>query len=551
MEKIIITFPNGTKKEYPKGIKLAAIIGDVKKDYPHDIISARFKNQLISYDDALMKSGTIDFYDIATSQGNKIYERGLIFLFEVCCLKVLGKDTKIKIRHPIDKGIYCEIDKKITPSQVEDIKKLMKEKVSSNLSFEQLETSRIEAIEYFKKLKRDDKVKTLSYTISNFVKLYKLDGIYNYIIGDLPHDTGILKYFDLTLLEGKGIVLRFPFTYNNGKIKKYVYHEKYVNSLDEYAEWGRLLNINNIGELNEEVIKQGAGEIINLSETIQDYKLMSIAKEISQNKDKIKVVLLSGPSSSGKTTTSKKLALYLKTLGLKPHPLSLDDYFLERDDTPIGEDGKPDYEGLRAIDIKLFNKQLKKLFDGHEVITPTYDFLTGKKVFNKPLKLLENDILIVEGLHALNEEISKEIPKTNKYKIYISPLIFLNIDDDNRISLTDVRLLRRMVRDYYTRGHSPSKTLASWADVRRGEEKYVFPYQDEADVIFNSFLVYELGVLKTFVEPLLYSVSPKDSEYHTAIRLLEVLKLLLPLPSVDVPKTSILREFIGDSYFEK
>lgn len=551
MEKIIITFPNGTKKEYPKGIKLAAIIGDVKKDYPHDIISARFKNQLISYDDALMKSGTIDFYDIATSQGNKIYERGLIFLFEVCCLKVLGKDTKIKIRHPIDKGIYCEIDKKITPSQVEDIKKLMKEKVSSNLPFEQLETSRIEAIEYFKKLKRDDKVKTLSYTISNFVKLYKLDGIYNYIIGDLPHDTGILKYFDLTLLEGKGIVLRFPFTYNNGKIKKYVYHEKYVNSLDEYAEWGRLLNINNIGELNEEVIKQGAGEIINLSETIQDYKLMSIAKEISQNKDKIKVVLLSGPSSSGKTTTSKKLALYLKTLGLKPHPLSLDDYFLERDDTPIGKDGKPDYEGLRAIDIKLFNKQLKKLFDGHEVITPTYDFLTGKKVFNKPLKLLENDILIVEGLHALNEEISKEIPKTNKYKIYISPLIFLNIDDDNRISLTDVRLLRRMVRDYYTRGHSPSKTLASWADVRRGEEKYVFPYQDEADVIFNSFLVYELGVLKTFVEPLLYSVSPKDSEYHTAIRLLEVLKLLLPLPSVDVPKTSILREFIGDSYFEK
>lgn len=551
MEKIIITFPNGTKKEYPKGIKLAAIIGDVKKDYPHDIISARFKNQLISYDDALMKSGTIDFYDIATSQGNKIYERGLIFLFEVCCLKVLGKDTKIKIRHPIDKGIYCEIDKKITPSQVEDIKKLMKEKVSSNLPFEQLETSRIEAIEYFKKLKRYDKVKTLSYTISNFVKLYKLDGIYNYIIGDLPHDTGILKYFDLTLLEGKGIVLRFPFTYNNGKIKKYVYHEKYVNSLDEYAEWGRLLNINNIGELNEEVIKQGAGEIINLSETIQDYKLMSIAKEISQNKDKIKVVLLSGPSSSGKTTTSKKLALYLKTLGLKPHPLSLDDYFLERDDTPIGEDGKPDYEGLRAIDIKLFNKQLKKLFDGHEVITPTYDFLTGKKVFNKPLKLLENDILIVEGLHALNEEISKEIPKTNKYKIYISPLIFLNIDDDNRISLTDVRLLRRMVRDYYTRGHSPSKTLASWADVRRGEEKYVFPYQDEADVIFNSFLVYELGVLKTFVEPLLYSVSPEDYEYHTAIRLLEVLKLLLPLPSVDVPKTSILREFIGDSYFEK
>ena len=549
MEKIIITFENGVKKEYPKGIKLFEVIKDVQKDYEHDIISAKFKNQLISYEDSIMKSGDIVFYDITTSQGNKIYERGLIYLFETCTLQVLGKDTKIKIRHPIDKGIFCEIDKNITEEQVDKIKNLMREKVSLSLPFEKLETSRIEAIEYFKKMKREDKVKTLSYTTSSFVKLYKFDSMYNYIIGDLPHDTSILKHFDLTLIERKGIVLRFPFTYNNGKIKKYVYHEKYVKSLDEYAEWGKLLNINNIGELNEAIIKEGAGEIINLSETIQDYKLLSIAEEISKNKENIKIVLLSGPSSSGKTTTSKKLALYLKTLGLKPHPISLDDYFLEREDTPLNEDGKPDYEGLRAIDINLFNKQIKKLLEGHEVITPTYDFLTGKKVFNKPLKLEENDLLIVEGLHALNEEISKEISKKNKYKIYISPLIYLNIDDDNRIGLTDIRLLRRMVRDYYTRGHSPSKTLASWTDVRKGEEKYVFPYQDEADVIFNSFLVYELGVLKTFVEPLLYSVPPEDPEYHTAIRLLEILKLVLPLPCGDVPKISILREFIGDSYF--
>lgn len=549
MEKIIITFENGTKKEYPKGIKLAEIIKDVQENYEHDIISAKFKNQLINYDDAIMKSGDIVFFDITTSQGNKIYERGLIFLFEICTLKILGKDTKIKIRHPIDKGIFCEINKNINEEQIDKIKNLMREKVESSLPFEKLETSRIEAIEYFRKMQREDKVKTLSYTISNFVKLYKLDGVYNYIIGDLPYDTSILKHFDLTLIENKGIVLRFPFTYNNGKIKKYVYHEKYVKSLDEYAEWGKLLNINNLGELNEAITKEGAGEIINLSETIQDYKLLSIAEEISKNKDNIKIVLLSGPSSSGKTTTSKKLALYLKTLGLKPYPISLDDYFLEREATPLDEDGKPDYEGLRAIDINLFNRQIKKLLEGHEVITPTYDFLTGKKVFNKPLKLEENDLLIVEGLHALNEEISKEISKKNKYKIYISPLIYMNIDDDNRISLTDIRLLRRMIRDYNTRGHSPSKTLASWTDVRKGEEKYVFPYQDEADVIFNSFLVYELGVLKTFVEPLLYSVPPEDPEYHTAIRLLEILKLALPIPSVDVPKISILREFIGGSYF--
>ena len=550
MENIIITFDNGEKREYPKGVKLSEIINDIKKNYKFEIISAKFKNQIISYDDALMKSGNLELFDITTSQGNKIYERGLIYLFETCTLRVLGKDTKIKIRHPIDKGIFCEIDKKVTEKDVEKIKELMKAKVKQSLPFEQLETSRIEAIEYFKKLQREDKVKTLSYTISNFVKLYKFDGVYNYIIGDLPDNASILKYFDLTLLEGRGIVLRFPFTHTNGKIIKYTYHEKYVNSLEEYAKWGELLNINNLGELNEAIINRGAGEIINLSEILQDYKLLSIAEEISLNKNNIKVVLLSGPSSSGKTTTAKKLALYLKTLGLKPHHLSLDDYFYERDKTPLDENGKPDYEGIKAIDTKLFNNQMEKLLKGVSVVTPTYDFIEGKKNFNRPLKLEEKDILIVEGLHALNEQISKDIPKKNKYKIYISPLIYLNIDDDNRISLTDIRLLRRMIRDSRTRGHSPSKTLASWQDVRRGEEKYVFPYQDDADVIFNTFLVYELSVLKAFVEPLLYSVPPEDPEYHTAIRLLEILKLVLPIPSNDVPKLSILREFIGGGYFE-
>ncbi len=549
MDTIIITFEDGTKKEYPKGVSLREIVDDVKDKYEYEIICAKFKNQLIHFNDVLLKSGIITFYDITHPEGNKIYERGLLLLLETCALKVLGKDTTIKIRHPIDKGIYVEIDKKITDKQLEEIKNLMKQKVLEKIPFKQLETSRMEAIEYFKRIKRQDKVKTLSYTTSSFVKLYKFDGTYNYIIGDLPEDTGILKKFELTKIENKGIVLRFPFAFNGGKIKRYEFHEKYVNSLDEYANWANLLNINNIGELNEAMIKEGPGEIINLAESIQDYKLLSIAKEIHNNKN-IKMVLLSGPSSSGKTTSSRKLSLYLKTLGLKPQPLSLDDYFLERIETPLTKEGKYDYESIRAIDIKLFNKQLKKLLEGHQVITPTFDFVTGKKVFNKPLKLEENSILIIEGLHTLNDELTSEIPNKNKYKIYVSPLIFLNIDNDNRISLTDIRLLRRIVRDHYTRGYSPSKTLAGWADVRKGEEQYVFPYQDDADVIFNTFLVYELGVLKTYVEPLLYSITPDDPEYNTAIRLLEVLKLVLPMPSVDVPRLSILREFIGGSYFK-
>lgn len=550
MDNIIITFNNEKKKEYPKGIKLKEIIEDIKNDYQFDIISAKFRNQVIGYEDSIMKSGNLKLYDITTSEGNGIYEKGLIFLFETVVLKVLGKDTKLKIRHPIGTGIYCEINKNITEEDVKNIKKLMTEKVKLNLQFEQIETSRIEAIEYFKKIKRYDKVKTLSYTISNFVKLYKLDGIYNYIIGDLPYSTGVLKKFDLINLEGKGIILRFPFTYTNGEILKYQKHEKYVNSLEEYSKWGELLHINNIGELNEAIIERGPGEIINLSEILQDYKLLSIAEEITLKHKDIKVILLSGPSSSGKTTTAKKLALYLKTLGLTPHHLSLDDYFLETSKTPLNEDGKPDFEGLRAIDIRLLNNQIEKLLKGVSVLTPTFDFITGKKNFNRPITLGKNDILIVEGLHALNEEINKGIPKKNKYKIYISPLIYLNIDDDNRISLTDIRLLRRMVRDYHKRGHSPSMTLSSWGDVRKGEEKYVFPYQDDADVIFNTFLVYELSVIKSYVEPLLYSVPPEDPEYQTAIRLLEKLKLVLPIPSHDVPKLSILREFIGEGYFE-
>ena len=417
MEKIIINFENGTKKEYKKGIKLFEVIEDVKKDYQYQIISAKFKNQIISYNDAIMKSGDLVLFDILSAQGNKIYERGLIFMFEVCALKILGNDTKIKIRHPIDKGIFCEIDKKITESDLKKIENLMHQKVKEKIPFEQLETSRIEAIDYFKKLKRFDKVKTLSYTTSSFVKLYKFENKYNYIIGDLPNDSSILTLFKLTLLEGKGIVLRFPFNYADGKIKEYVNHEKYVKSLEEYSKWGQLLNINNLGELNEAIIKEGSGEIINLSETIQDYKLSSIAENINKQKNNIKLVLISGPSSSGKTTTSKKLALYLKTLGLNPYPLSIDDYFLDRSETPIDENGKPDYEGIRAIDTKLFNRQLEKLLSGNKVMTPTYDFITGKKIFNKPLQLEKNGILIIEGLHALNEKITHNIPKEKKYKI--------------------------------------------------------------------------------------------------------------------------------------
>ena len=550
MQSIIVTLDNGQKKEYVKGIKLREIVETLKKDYPEGVICAKYNNQIINPEDSLYKSGILSLYDINTKQGNKIYEKGLIYLFELSALEVLGKNTEIIVKHSIDKGIFCKIDKPVTSDEVSKIKKVMQEKVKEALPFKKIETSKSEAIEYFKSIKREDKVRTLFYNTSNFVTLYQLDDMYNYIIGDLPNDTSILKYFDLSLIKDKGIVVRFPSIYDNGQVKKYTHHENYFNSLEEYSTWGNNLNINNLGELNDFIINNNAGEIIQLSEIMQDYKLLTIAEQIVLNKETYKIVLLSGPSSSGKTTTSMKLSLYLKSLGLNPTHLSIDDYFHERSETPLGANGTPDFESLTAVDTKLFDNQISKLLKGSKVTVPTFNFVEGKKEYKRTIQLKDNDILIIEGLHALNENILTNIPKKKKFKVYISPLTYLNIDNDNRISMTDLRLLRRIVRDNRTRGYSPSTTLNNWSDVRDGEEKYVFPYQDNADVIFNSSLAYELAVLKTFAEPLLFTIKEDDPEYLTAQRLLELLKCVLPIPSETVPQISILREFIGGSYFE-
>jgi len=550
MENIILTLDNGKKKEFVKGIKLKEVINLLKEEYPNDIISAKYNSSIINYEDTINKSGTLSLYDINTKQGNKIYERGLLYLFEVSALEVLGKDIKIIVKYSLDKGIFCKIDKNINTTDITNIKKIMKDKVKASLPFTKIETTRNEAIEYFKSIKREDKVRNLFYNISEFVTLYKLEDTYNYIIGDLPNNTSVLKYFDLSLIEGKGIVVRFPSIYDNSKVLKYTHHDNYFNSLEEYSEWGNKLNINNLGELNDYISNSNSGNLIQLSEIMQDYKLLNIAEEIVLNKDDYKVILLSGPSSSGKTTTSMKLSLYLKSLGLNPTHLSMDDYFLERDETPLGPNGKPDFESLNALDIKLFDSQISKLLKGTKVTVPTFNFISGKKEYKRTIQMQKNDILIIEGLHALNENILKNIPKKNKFKVYISPLTYLNIDDDNRISMTDLRLLRRIVRDNRTRGYSPSTTLNNWEDVRKGEEKYVFPYQDNANVMFNTSLAYELGVLKTYVEPLLYTVKADDPEYLTARRLLELLKCVLPISSESVPQISIIREFIGGSYFE-
>lgn len=550
MQTIIITLNNGKKEEYVKGIKVKEILNKMSKEEREDAILIKYNNKKVDLETELKKNGTLQIYDINTLEGNRIYERGLLYLFIYVANNILEKDTKVIVKHSIDKGIFCKIDKKVEDKDVLEIKKQMKEIVSKNIPFTKMDTTKYEAIEYFKSIKREDKAKTLFYDTSKYVSLYKLDENYNYIVGDLPSSTGVLKYFDLSLIKDKGIVVRFPSIYDNKKVKKYIHHTNYFNTLEEYSAWGNNLNINNIGELNDYITSNKPADIIQLSEIMQDYKLLSIAEQIVLNKEDYKIILLSGPSSSGKTTSAMKLSLYLKSLGLNPTHLSLDDYFHERAETPLGEDGKPDFESITAIDIKLFDSQISKLLKGTKVTVPTFNFIDGKKEYKRTVELKENDILIIEGLHALNEELLTNIPKKKKFKIYVSPLTYLNIDNDNRISMTDLRLLRRMVRDNRTRGYSPSVTLGTWMKVRSGEEKHVFPYQDNADALFNTSLAYELSVLKTYAEPLLFSIKEDDPEYQTAQRLIELLKFVLPIPSESVPKTSILREFIGDSYFE-
>ena len=552
MQTIIITLNNGKKEEYVKGIKVKEILDKMSKEEREDAILIKYNNKKVDLETELKKNGTLQIYDINTLEGNRIYERGLLYLFIYVTNNILEKDTKVIVKHSIDKGIFCKIDKELEDKDVSEIKKQMKELATKNIPFTKMDTTKYEAIEYFKSIKREDKAKTLFYDPSKYVSLYKLDDYYNYLIGDLPSSTGVFKYFDLSLIKDKGIVVRFPSIYDNKKVKRYTHHTNYFNTLEEYSTWGNNLNINNIGELNDYITSSSnkPEDIIQLSEIMQDYKLLSIAEQIVLNKEDYKIILLSGPSSSGKTTSAMKLSLYLKSLGLNPTHLSLDDYFHERAETPLGEDGKPDFESITAIDIKLFDNQISKLLKGTKVTVPTFNFIDGKKEYKRTVELKENDILIIEGLHALNEELLTNIPRKKKFKIYVSPLTYLNIDNDNRISMTDIRLLRRMVRDNRTRGYSPSVTLGTWMKVRSGEEKHVFPYQDNADALFNTSLAYELSVLKTYAEPLLFSIKEDDPEYQTAQRLIELLKFILPIPSESVPKTSILREFIGGSYFE-
>ena len=538
--------------EIPEDTTLYEVSKKVKDDFKYPVVGARLGEFLVGLNTKLKNNDKIEFYDLSTPIGNRIYSRSLEFLVTVATKKVLGDNADILINYSLENGICCEIvGKKITKIETDKIKKQMLKMVEQKFVFKEMLVDRFEAIKYFKKHNQIDKVESFRYMTNRTVTLYSLDGTYDYFYGPLVVNTGLLDKFDLIYIKNNSFILTYPSVKNPNKVDEYIQHELTYNTYKNFQDWGRTIGISTAPDLNKICTEGKYIDMLRLFETHYEDQLSLIAEEIYKRKDKIKIILLAGPSSSGKTTTAKKLSLYLKVKGLKSHQISLDDYFVDRVNAPRDENGNLDFSSIDSIDVSLFNNHLTKLLEGHKVSMPTFDFITGKKVYeDKYLKLEENEILIIEGIHTLNEKLTKNIKRENKFKIFMSPLIHLKLDNHNRVHTTDVRKIRRIVRDNLFRGTNAETTLMMWPNVDKEARLSIYPYQDDADAMINSSLGYELSVLRIYAEPLLYGIDGTSKVYPEAMRLIDLLRNFLPITSEVVPKDSILREFIGGSVYE-
>lgn len=540
----------GEEKEIPSGLTFADVAKDYQDKFKYPIILARAKNKYRELSDYIVDNDDIEFVDLKDRMGNLVYVNSLVYLASYAVTEAFGKNAKIIVKYSIDKGIYIETNFDLDIEKCKALKAKMKELAEKNISITKCRVERYEAIEYFELNKETSKVNLLKYATNTHITLYKIGGMYDYFFTLMPPSTGCLKHFDIHFLNPRGFVLLFPTVYIDG-IKKYEHHPKLFEVFREYQKWAEIMKISNVPALNTIVSNGRADDIIRIDETLQSNRLLNLAKDIVSRKDQVKIILIAGPSSSGKTTSCRKLSMYLRSFGLEPREISMDNYFVNRENTPLDENGEPDFECLEAVDIKKFDSDVKKLLNGEKVRLQVFNFVKGKSEPGEDeVALGKNEVLIIEGIHALNDKILTSIDRKKKFKIYLSPLTILNIDIHNRISTTDNRLLRRIVRDNRTRGYKVEDTLRSWRKVRLGEEKHIFPNQDSADATFNTALIYEIGVLKTYVEPLLYSVSITSPYYEEARRLINVLKTFLPIPSDAIPDDSLLREFIGGSCFK-
>ena len=542
---------SGVTKEYETGITYGEVSKDFKDNCKYDIILAKQGAKLIELNKKIKTDCGIEFLDISDPNGHKTYVRGVNLLlldafYEVC------KDMPLKnvfIKYMIGDSCYCEAEGiEITDEILKKVEEKMHELVKKDIPFEKRVVSTQEASDIFEKHKMYDKKKLFEYRRVSTANIYSLDGFEDYYYGYMPSGSGLLKYFTIEKYDN-GFMVNMPNQKTPTEVKNHVPSPKLFKTLQEAGNWGKVVNVRTVGALNEIVANGGASNLILVQEALQEKKIAQIAEKIAGDASK-KFVMIAGPSSSGKTSFSHRLSIQLRTFGITPHPISLDNYFKNREDTPIDENGNYDFECLEAIDVEQFNKDMTALLAGETVQMPVFNFLTGHREYKGDfLKLGKDDILVLEGIHGLNDKLSYSLPKESKFKIYISALTQLNIDEHNRISTTDGRLIRRMVRDARTRGSSAAKTISMWPSVRRGEDKYIFPFQEEADVMFNSALIYELAVLKPYAEAILFGI-PKDApEYIEEKMLLKFLDYFLTINSEGIPKNSLMREFVGGSVF--
>lgn len=520
-----------------------------KKQEDKNIIAAMCNNEVKSLEYEIDEMDNIELLDTSTKDGRRVYQRGILFVMAKAFSEVYPKSL-LSIDYQLSNSMYCRIDNmEITDEIIENVKNKMIEIIDQDLRIEKRVMTKEQARTFYESEKTLRGIIQMDNIQKDEVSLYYCENYYNYFFGVMPISTGYTKIFDIDKYNN-GFLVRYPSKNKPNELEDYIENKKLMLTLDEYEETYRLLNINTVYKLNKTVREGKSNELILLSEALQEKKIAKIADEIAKRKN-VKMVLIAGPSSSGKTTFSKRLGIELRLNGIKPVTISVDNYFVERDNNPKDDNGNYDFECLEAVDLNLFNNHIKTLLEGGEIEVPSFDFKMGTKKYNgEKMRLTSDEILVVEGIHCLNDKLTSSIPLDQKYKIYISDLTVLNIDYCNRISTTDTRLVRRIVRDFKFRGYTALHTLSTWDNVNKGEDKNIFPYQENCNIMFNSSLVYEISVLKQYALPLLEDIKNDCPEYAEAKRLKEFLKYFEYISTENVPKNSLLREFIGGSIFK-
>ncbi len=541
---------NEKKINLPIGCTLYEAYETLNLRMPHGPVSAKVNNKVEGLHYRCYNNKDVEFLDVTSASGMRTYTRSLFFVL-VKAVEELFPDSLLRIQTPVSRGYYCQL-RIGRPVEEEDVKRIrtkMREIVAADIPFRRIQSPTDEAISMFRARGMESKARLLESSGSIYTFYYKLEDTVDYFYGSLLTSTGGLKVFDLVKYYD-GLLLRLPARQDPSRLDEMVRQDKMLEIFREHHNWQEILGVTTVGDFNVACQSGLATQLINVSEALQEKKIVSIAEEIYARPD-VKLVLIAGPSSSGKTTFSKRLAIQLMACGLKPYSISLDDYFVNREDTPRDANGEYDFESIHALDIPYFNRQLETLLSGEEVELPRFNFQTGQReASGKHLRIDNHTILILEGIHALNPELTPHIPSENKFKVYVSALTTILLDDHNYIPTTDNRLLRRIIRDYKYRGYSALDTIRRWPSVRAGEDKWIFPYQEEADMMFNSALLFELAVLRDEVLPVLEQVPEREPEYSEAYRLRKFLRYFVPLRDKEIPPTSLLREFLGGSSFE-